>query len=574
MKGFLSSSFRNRLFVGFLAASLIPLLLCSALLLQFFRVQLTGRERQAADSSLGDACQLLEQTRMGFMRAAEDISRDEVMLSALRSGTGGDAAVLNRFLELTAPLRAGACLELYTGGGERLYSTRNGGADTLPTGWGVLRAAGEGGAVFLPEDGALADGALLTGAVLLPEGSGGTLGYLLIRLTQSDLSRLLVTAVDSSSDLLLLSSYWRPVFCTQPGLADSLAGALRARLLSGAPLSEPGGDFSYTVRQHEPTGLTLVLRQPQVFTRDTMNLLYAVSIACALVCLAAALTMSFLLSRQLFRPVKRLHEAIEEVAGNNNLDVYVQPEHNDELGALAERFNGMLVALKRNQEQLVENQRSLNEAQIRMLQAQLNPHFLCNTLDTIKWDSKINNAPQTAVMATDLADILRFCIAADEFVPLSSEIEIAKRYAEIQRIRFSSAFALKTDVPPELEGCRVPKMLLQPIVENAIIHGLEGVAGGEVEVIARAEAGVLSIRVEDNGRGLPPELEGRYSVRGEQLSRGHLGLYNVDTILRKYYGDSFGLCLANRPGGAGAVVTATLPLNFGEGKANAEGPCS
>ena len=85
MKGFLSSSFRNRLFVGFLAASLIPLLLCSALLLQFFRVQLTGRERQAADSSLGDACQLLEQTRMGFMRAAEDISRDEVMLSALRS---------------------------------------------------------------------------------------------------------------------------------------------------------------------------------------------------------------------------------------------------------------------------------------------------------------------------------------------------------------------------------------------------------------------------------------------------------------------------------------------------------
>ena len=75
----------------------------------------------------------------------------------------------------------------------------------------------------------------------------------------------------------------------------------------------------------------------------------------------------------------------------------------------------MVAALKLNQAQLVENQRELNQAQIRMLQAQLNPHFLCNTLDTMKWISKINQVPQVAVMSTDLADILRFCISPDEF---------------------------------------------------------------------------------------------------------------------------------------------------------------
>ena len=111
-----------------------------------------------------------------------------------------------------------------------------------------------------------------------------------------------------------------------------------------------------------------------MFTRDTMGLLYTVSASCALACLAISILMSLTLSRQMFHPIQRLHQAIEAVS-HNNLDVYVPSEHNDELGQLAARFNEMLIALKHNQEQLVENQKELNEAQIRMLQAQLNPHF-------------------------------------------------------------------------------------------------------------------------------------------------------------------------------------------------------
>ena len=166
--------------------------------------------------------------------------------------------------------------------------------------------------------------------------------------------------------------------------------------------------------------------------------------------------MSLRLSRQMFYPIERLHSAIGEVV-HNNLDVYVPPYQDDELGELAQRFNGMVVALKRNQEQLVENQRELNEAQIRMLQAQLNPHFLCNTLDTMKWISKINQVPQVALMSTDLADILRFCISPDEFVPLRREVEILRRYMEIQSIRLSGRCRFEVDLPPELEDCLVPR---------------------------------------------------------------------------------------------------------------------
>ena len=107
-------------------------------------------------------------------------------------------------------------------------------------------------------------------------------------------------------------------------------------------------------------------------------------------------------------------------------------------------------------------------------------------------------------------------------------------------------------------------MILQPIVENAILHGIDGLEGGAVRVeAARTPEGMLRITVADNGRGLPPEMIGRF--RTLERGRDSLGLYNVDTILLKYYGEGCGLTLENGAGGAGAVVTAVLPIRREEG---------
>ena len=382
-------------------------------------------------------------------------------------------------------------------------------------------------------------------------------------MTRGDFSRLLEGLYASQSDLLLLNSYWRPVYASQTSLADDLAPLLREQLLAGEPLHQTGEDFSYRAAAQEEMGLYAVLQRPQSLTPDTRRLLTTVTGGSALVCVALSILMSLRLSRQMFRPIQRLNGAIGQVV-QNNLDVHVPTGRNDELGQLAQRFNGMVAALKRNQEQLVENQRELNEAQIRMLQAQLNPHFLCNTLDTMKWISKINKVPQVANMSTNLADILRFCVSPDEFVPLWRELEMLHSYVEIQRIRISGGFEFSVEVPPELEDCLVPKMVLQPIVENAILHGLDGVEQGAILVQARAEGERLFLSVQDNGRGLPPELEGPYARRDRELSRGHLGLYNVDTILRKHYGEGCGLYLSNVSGGTGACITAVLPLRWEE----------
>ncbi|SBW10699.1 putative two-component sensor kinase YesM [uncultured Eubacteriales bacterium] len=563
MRKLLSRSFRGRLFGAFLVVSLIPLLICSMMLLQIFRLRLTDTARSETKDHLSNVLHTMDTLYDGFFSVDTALQGNPLVAEALLGNDGEDTQVYSQLFSATEGLRSYAQFDLYDLKGNWRYSTQSVSVQRqLPTNWGVLqRAAQEKTLTFVKSDDITAtDEPLLQGAVLLTGTESDPVGYLVISMYHANLRQLLEGTYGTQNNLILLSRYWRPIYCAQPSLAVSIAPELRARLLAGESLDGVSGDFLYSVEYHQPTGMYLVLRRPQVFTQDTMGLLYTVSLSSALVCIAVSVLMSLKLSQQMFRPIERLHTAIEEV-GHNNLDVYVAPTQDDELGELARRFNGMVVALKHNQEELVENQRELNKAQIRMLQAQLNPHFLCNTLDTMKWISKINQMPQVALMSTSLADILRFCISPDEFVPLRREVETLERYIEIQKIRLSSSFSFEVELPMELEDCLVPKMVLQPIVENAILHGLEGMEQGKIRVEAkRAETGLLQIVVADNGCGIPQEMTGPYSGQSREKARGHLGLYNVDTILLKHYGEGFGLFLENRSDETGAMVTATLPI--------------
>ena len=566
MKKPLTASFQFRLFGAFLAAALVPLLICSAMLLQIFRLRMTVAAEEEARDHLNSALHALDEGYVNFSRAAEELQTDGLVLRALTDESAEDTQVYARLYAATASARGCAQFDLYDSGGNWRYSTRNGPSRAhMPTDWGPLHhARGEEGLTFTacqdPTDDA---SPLLQGAAVLTRPDGLQAGYVVVSLYQSDLRQLLEGTYGAQGTLILLSSYWRPVYCAQPSLAVSLAPWLRSRLLSGQKLEGASDGFLYSVEHHEGTGLYLVLRRPQVFTQGTMGLLYTVSASCALICVAVSVLLSLSLSRQMFRPIAQLRGAIREVE-QDNLDVQVTQYRADELGELARQFNDMVAALRRSREQLVENQRELNEAQIRMLQAQLNPHFLCNTLDTMKWISKINKVPQVALMSTDLADILRFCVSPEEFAPLGREAEILERYIEIQRIRLSDSFTFTLSLPAELEDCLVPKMILQPIVENAILHGVDGVENGAVSVeISETADGLLRVTVADNGGGFPPDMLGRFRQTGR--AKGHLGLYNADTILLKYYGEGCGLTLENGADGTGAVVTATLPIRREEG---------
>lgn len=566
-----SYSFRKRLFAGFLIVSLVPLLICSAMLLQIFRLRMTSSADTQSEQALDESILALDKLDAGIRGAVQALRGNRTVSQALFDERAEDTLVNGQLFRASGEAKNFARLDLYDISGLWRYSTQTAPASLrLPTSWGILyeaAQAAENELVYISGEQPSSD-AVLQGAALLTDPYGAPLGYLVISVSPAGLQSLLGGKAGAQNVLAVLSRYWRPVYCTNDTLGDQLAARLRAQLLSGGTLSGLSEDYVYRIRRHEATGLCVVLQQPQVFTRSTMRLLYTVSISCALICIGVCVVMSFQMSRQLFRPIGQLHNALQQV-GKNNLDVHVPVLQSDELGELAQQFNRMVIDLKRNQQLLVDNQRALNEAQIRMLQAQLNPHFLCNTLDTMKWISKINQVPQVALMSTDLADILRFCIRPEEFVSLRQEVEVLKRYMEIQRIRLADSFTFSVEVPAELEDCLVPKMMLQPLAENAVLHGLSGVDGGRLEVTVSAADGVLRICVADNGAGLPQELLGKY--RPHAAGEGHLGLFNVDTILQKHYGAEFGLFLANRAEGAGAVITATLPVTRREASDHAEG---
>ncbi len=556
----LPHSFRTRLFGSFLIASLIPMLLCSLMLLQVFRLRMSTLAKEESNDQLNQIVTSLDDLYEDFYQATLILQASPSVSASLADGAESSNPVYNELYNATEGLRSTARFDLCDSQGTSLYSTAGTPLETeLSPNWGLLYAAGQtGDLVFFQVNGDEGSSSILfQGAARILDDDGNTAGFLVISMTRDHIYQLL-KGLYGTQNVLLLNSYWHPVYASLTSLADDLAPLLRQQLLTGASLNQVESGFSYYVAYQEDLGLYVILRQAQPLTTRTQLLLNTVTGSCALVCIALSILMGLRLSRQMFQPIQRLRGAMGQVS-ENNLNTYVEIDQKDELGQLAQHFNGMVATIKRNQEQLIKNQQELNEAQIRMLQAQLNPHFLCNTLDTMKWISKINQVPQVALMSTDLADILRFCISPDEFVPLHREMENLHRYMEIQSIRLSGHHRFESDLPTELEDCLVPKMILQPIVENAVLHGLDGVENGIIQVRVRTcEDNLLHISVTDNGCGIPPELEGPYGQSKGGNKEGHLGLYNVDTILKKHYGPDFGLYLKRRTNEPGTEVTAML----------------
>ena len=568
---YFQNSFRKRLFGAFLLCSLIPLLLSLLIMFSAFR----GSRKEQVDKEGRESLKLIRESIIeegdSITLALRELS-DSVELKRALSEERKERAEVNRLLfSLTEGLRDTVRFDIYDKEGNLRYSTAPYlESYSLPTNWGILqRATRADSPVYESSEGSDFRSRLFQIAVRIKgqrEGGDKEIsGYVLASLEEEAFRKLLSGKYGVQNGILLLSSYWRPVYSENILLPTELLSTLREEFLRGNPLEDPAGEFIYTVAPIEDMGLYLILRQEKPISKNMDFLMLLLLFLSILFGAALSFLMGFIMSRRLFTPIERLRSAMREVT-LDHLDVRLR-ESEDELGELAGRFNRMTEALAENrralllnQETLLKNQKELNEAQIRMLQAQLNPHFLGNTLDAMKWMGKIHQIPEVAEIATDLADILRFAISPKEFVPLEKEIEILKRYMEIQKIRGFSKIEFHLTVPEGLQNALVPRMVLQPLVENAILHGIS--SEGEIELCAEEQDNELRILVKDNGKGIRKELIGPYTPPKEDLGH-HLGLYNVDTILKKHYGERYGLTILDRKeeeGVCGTIVLAVLPL--------------
>jgi two-component system sensor histidine kinase YesM len=275
------------------------------------------------------------------------------------------------------------------------------------------------------------------------------------------------------------------------------------------------------------------------------------------------------------QPIGRINRRVDLIAsGDFSADPGI--ESDNELGNIGKAVNRMSKKIEELIAQRLSDEKAKKSLEFRMLQSQINPHFLYNTLNAIKWTATIQKAAGIAEMASSLATLLRHAArGTEELVPLSVELELVREYCTIQNYRSAGLFELSVDVgDPELDRALLMKFTLQPLVENAIMHGIEpGGRGGTIRIRAgRVEADRLLITVGDDGIGIAPDRLASILEPSETDGKAfnHIGLANVDQRIRLRFGAAFGLSVASRAG-EGTQVSVLLPLIVGaEGQAEGQ----
>ncbi len=267
----------------------------------------------------------------------------------------------------------------------------------------------------------------------------------------------------------------------------------------------------------------------------------------------------------MFGQVSRMTGSIKKVvetmrkAGKGDLTIRVEADKTrpTEIEVIAEEFNSMMDKMKKS----VEKQKN---AEIAALEAQINPHFLYNTLDTINWMAIDKDEYEISNMIGTLAGILRYGISdSNGIVKVKDEVAWLKQYIFLQQTKLKNSFACHINVEPELMGCSIHKLLLQPFIENAILHGFEGVEGSHtLEMDMGRKDDWILIRIQDNGCGIPEEMvrEMNEGIFRKTDNKNHIGMENAITRIHMYYGESAEVKIESRLG-QGTVVQILIPVD-------------
>nr|WP_275582980.1 sensor histidine kinase [Gracilibacillus alcaliphilus] len=323
------------------------------------------------------------------------------------------------------------------------------------------------------------------------------------------------------------------------------------------------------------SGWSLVLLQPEgvvveesVRVRQFTYLIIGVSLLLAVV-------ISWTIYRGISTPLNRLNEGMTKVR-QGDLDTQIDFQRKDEFGQLMKSFNHMVDDQRYYIENIYEKQLRLTKAELKFLQSQMNPHFLYNTLDSIYWMSKNYDADEISDMILSLSKFMRLSlIKGSETISIGKNIEHLHHYLRVQQIRYSDRFSVKFHMEEETKRLHILKLLLQPLVENAIIHGLEKYNGdGEIKISSYLENDYLYLTVEDTGKGIGEERLQCIRQRMDQIAQNYLsftiteeqthqdiyGLSNLLIRLKLYYGDEARMDI-NSVETEGTKVTLKIPLD-------------
>ncbi|WP_419875075.1 sensor histidine kinase [Candidatus Pristimantibacillus sp. PTI5] len=307
-------------------------------------------------------------------------------------------------------------------------------------------------------------------------------------------------------------------------------------------------------------GWKLISQVPyDLLTEDTRKITKLILLI-GLVCFVMALFVARLLSNVISKPIVHLSRHMKKVK-EGNLDQQIEVTSGDEIGLLASGFNTMMGRVKELLANISAEQRKKREYELALMQAQIKPHFLYNTLDVIYTLSEMGRARDVQRTTKALADFYRVALSqGKDQIRLDEEMRSLMDYLSIQHIRYSDVFDFKMDIDPGILHCTIPKLTVQPLVENAIYHGLKNKATfGRLTIAARREEQKVVLTVRDDGAGITEErLQAINAGMNDSQRQVGYGLSSVHERIKLYFGEAYGVQIES-VSGLGTTVTVQLP---------------
>ena len=322
------------------------------------------------------------------------------------------------------------------------------------------------------------------------------------------------------------------------------------------------GDKLYTISKSDMTGWTVV---GAAYTSELLKnnkqaqMMY---LLVAGVLLLGVIAISSIISREITKPIRQLRDSMSMVEEGRFDKANVPVTASNEVGSLSKSLNVMTERIHTLMEQNVYEQKQKRKNELKALQAQINPHFLYNTLDSIIWMSEAGRNDEVVLMTSALARLFRQSISNDkEQVTIAEEIEYVRSYLTIQKMRYKDKLEYSIDVSPEINHVMIIKFALQPLVENAIYHGLKyKETKGNLSIRGYVRGKKAYITIADDGVGMEEAaLEHIFDETKKEHKSNGVGVPNVQKRLKLYYGQEYGISYISRKG-VGTVATVTVPL--------------
>ncbi len=400
----------------------------------------------------------------------------------------------------------------------------------------------------------------------ITDSQGNLLGVLLVDLRYDIITDICASVdlgnrgylflVDSSGAIL-----WHPKQkLLNAGLLQEHMEAVGREDSQPLTIDDEKGQRLYFSHRSQSTGWTVVGVAYAEELQEPQSELFRQYLIIDAVAVGAALVLSILISRAITTPLRKLTAIMQSVEGGD-FTVRSDIRSGSEVTQLSDTFNHMIGTIQDLMAEQKRTEEQKRETEWALLQAQIKPHFLYNTLDSIIWMSHAGRNEEVVEMTQALAQLLRTSIGrGEDIITLREEVSHVESYLTIQKMRYREKLRYELDVEPDTLDCRLPKLVLQPLVENAIYHGIKVKEdGGSIRVTSMLDEDQLIITVEDDGSGMTPDqlahiLEPKESDEGSSK----IGVYNVHERLQMYFGSQFGLKFFSEPD-RGTTAMLILP---------------